>query len=123
MAGAILLAAAPAAAAPRLAPEAQLERAIEGRQAGQAIDCINLRYSGSTQIIDRSAIVYRSGGTLYVNRPSGGAQALNSWDALVTRTQSSQLCSGDAVEIMDIGTNTLRGIVILGEFVPYNRNR
>jgi hypothetical protein len=118
-----ILVAVPAAAAEKLAPEAQLSRAVEGRLAGAAVDCINLRPSGSHQIVEDSAIVYRTGSTLYVNRPRFGAQSLNAMDALVTRTFSSRLCSGDVVEVVDPTTGVLRGLVFLGEFVPYKRAR
>ena len=123
MLGAILVATVPAAAAEKLAPEAQLARAVEGRVAGQAVDCINLRPSGSHQIVEDSAIIYRTGSTLYVNRPRSGAQSLNQMDALLTRTFSSQLCSGDVVEVVDPVSGTMRGLVFLGEFVPYKRVR
>ena len=123
MVGAILFAAVPAAAAPRMSPDAKLARAIDGRVAGEAVNCINLRSSTSSQVIENSAIVYRSGGTLYVNRPRSGVDELNNWDALVTRSFSSQLCSGDVVELVDTATGTMRGLIFLGDFVPYKRAR
>lgn len=123
MVGAILVAAVPAVAAEKLAPEAQLAKAVEGRVAGEAVNCISLRPSGSSQVIQRSAIVYRTGGTLYVNRPRAGAESLSGWDTLLTRTFTSQLCSGDVVQVVDPSTGHMRGLVFLGEFVPYKRAR
>ena len=123
LAGATLLAAVPALAAPRLSPEAQLAQAVEGRVAGEPVNCISLRGAGSSQIIENSAIVYRSGGTLYVNRPRAGADSLSNWDALLTRTFGSQLCSGDVVQMIDPSTGHMRGLVFLGDFVPYKRAR
>ena len=123
MVGAVLVAAVPAGAAPRLAPEAKLAQALEGRVAGEAVNCIHLRPGTSSQIIEKEAIVYRAGGTLYVNRPRSGAEGLNDWDALFTRTFSSQLCSGDVVQMIDPGTGMMRGLVFLGDFVPYKRAR
>jgi hypothetical protein len=121
--GAVLLAAVPAAAAPRLSPDAKLAQALEGRIAGEAVNCISLHGARSSQVIENSAIVYRSGGTLYVNRPRAGAESLNNWDAMLTRTFSSQLCSGDVIEIVDTATGHMRGLVFLGDFVPYKRAR
>ena len=121
--GAVLAAAVPAAAAPRLSPEAKLAKAIEGRVEGRAVKCISLHRAGSTEIIENRAIVYRLGGTLYVNRPRAGADSLSTWDALLTRTFGSQLCSGDAVETIDPSTGQMRGLVFLGDFVPYKRAR
>jgi hypothetical protein len=123
MLAAVLVAAVPAAGAEKLAPEAQLSRAVEGRVAGAAVDCINLRPMNSTQIIRDSAIIYDAGSTLYVNRPRSGAQSLDSWNTLFTRSHGSQLCRGDVVEVVDPTTGTTRGLVFLGEFVPYKRAR
>jgi hypothetical protein len=74
-------------------------------------------------VIKNSAIIYDSGSTLYVNRPRAGAQSLDEQDILLTRTFSSQLCSGDVVEVIDGSSGMLRGLVFLGDFVPYKRTR
>ena len=116
-----LLAIAPAQAGPRLTPEAKLARALEGRVAGEPVDCVNLRSIRSTQIIDRTAIIYDAGSTVYVNRPRGGQQSLDQWDVLVTKTHSSELCSIDIVHLYDSGSRMQSGFVSLGEFVPYRR--
>ena len=93
--------AAPAAFAPGAfakdtrTPEQQLEKLLEGRVAGTPQDCINLAAAGSSQVIDKTAIVYRVGNTLWVNRPRGGADQLNDDDILVTKTTSPLLCSID----------------------------
>jgi hypothetical protein len=121
---ALAAAALPAAAsAERRSPEAQLARALEGRVAGEPTRCIgNLRFT-SSRIIDGTAIVYESGGTLWVNRPRGGAQSLDQWDVLVTRQFANELCSGDVVRLHDSSTFMQTGSVFLGEFVPYRRAR
>ena len=56
------VAAVPAAATARekLAPEAQLAKLLEGRVAGKARDCISLSAVTSSQVIDKTAIVYRT---------------------------------------------------------------
>jgi len=120
---AILAVAAPAAAsAGRGSPEAQLDRALEGRVAGEPVGCINTRRFTSARIIDRTAIVYEApGGTLWVNRPSGGARSLDDWDVLVTRQFSGSLCRGDIVRLFDPSTLTQTGTIFLGDFVPYRR--
>ena len=121
--GSIALAGSVAQAAPRLEPEAQLARAIGGRVAGAPVSCINLRTVRSTRIIDDTAIVFEAGSTLYVNRPEAGREDLNSWDTLVTKTPTSQLCSVDTVRMYDSGLRMPRGVVFLGKFVPYRRVR
>lgn len=121
--GAAAIAAAPAQAGPRLTPEAELERALEGRVAGEPVDCVNLRTVRSSQIIDRTAILFDSGGTIYVNRPRHGASALSRHDTQVVRPFNSRLCSIDTVEMVDPGSGISSGHVFLGEFVPYRRVR
>ena len=125
--GAALLAAAlPAqAAAPSsltAKAEARLAKALDGRVAGKPVDCINLRDIRSSEIIDRTAILYRTNGNkLYVNRPRIGGSSLDSDDILVTKTYSSQLCSLDTVRLLDRSTQFQSGFVGLGEFVPYTK--
>ena len=114
----------PAHAAPDRSTRAaaELARALEGRVAGKPVDCLNLRDIRSTQIIDRTAILYETnGGTLYVNTPEGGAQSLDKWDILVTDTHSSRLCDIDIVRLIDSGSHFQTGFVNLGEFVPYRK--
>lgn len=120
-AGAAVLASSAAMAAPRVDPETRLARAIEGRVAGKPVDCIELRNVRSTQIIDRTAIIYDTGRTIYVNRPRSGQSSLDRWDTLVTKTHSGQLCSIDTVQLWDASSRMLSGIVFLGDFVPYKR--
>jgi hypothetical protein len=124
----LFLASAAAALAPAQAGspdpdkgERQLAKALEGRVAGAPVDCIDLQRIRSSRIIDRTAIVYDAGRTLYVNRPRGGARALKDWDVMVTRPFGSRLCSVDVVHIYSPGSNMLGGIVFLGDFIPYKR--
>ena len=121
--GAALAAAAvtPAFGAPRLSPEARLEKLIGDRVPGKPVDCVNLRDVQSSQIIDGTAIVYRVGSRLYVNRPQSGARWLDDDDILATRTIGSQLCRIDTVKLIDRTSRFQRGFVILGDFVPYTR--
>lgn len=101
---------------------AELAKALEGRVAGKPVDCLNLRDIRSTQIIDRTAIIYETrGGTIYVNKPEGGANSLDKWDVLVTDTHSTQLCDVDIVRLFDTGSRIETGFVNLGEFVPYRK--
>ncbi|HEY0595818.1 hypothetical protein [Sphingopyxis sp.] len=117
------LVAVPAASSARekLAPEDQLAKLLKDRVAGEPQDCITLSSINSSQVIDKTAIVYRSGSTLWVNRPEGGASSLDDDDILVTKTTGSQLCSIDTVELRDRTSRMYSGFVSLGKFVPYRR--
>lgn len=101
---------------------AELAKALEGRTAGEPVDCLYLRDIRSTRIIDRTAILYETrGGTIYVNKPDGGAGSLDKWDILVTDTHLSQLCDIDIVQLFDVTSRIQTGFVQLGEFVPYRK--
>lgn len=111
------------ALAERPSPDEQLAKAIEGRIAGEPVKCIQLRNIRSTRVIDKTAIVYDTGRTLYVNRPKAGAAFLRDDVILVTDTHSSELCNIDIVKFMDPGSKMLSGSVGLGDFVPYTKPR
>ena len=110
-------------ARPRLTGEAKLAKLLEGRVAGEPTDCIYLPSVRSSQIIDKTAIVYGSGKTIYVNRPRGGERSLDADDVMVMdlRGSGSQLCSIDVVRLHDRTSFFYSGFVSLGEFVPYRR--
>ena len=111
------------AVAERLSPEAELARALEGRVAGEPVDCIDLIRVRNSRVIPGTAIIWDTGSVIYVNRPENGADALNRWDTMVTRTPTGRLCSVDTVTMLDSPTRFMTGIVFLGEFVPYRRIR
>jgi hypothetical protein len=124
----LTLAAAAAAFAPAQAGspdpgkgERKLAQALEGRVAGEPVDCIDLHRIRSSRIIDRTAIVYDAGGTLYVNRPRSGAMSLRDWDVMVSKPFGSRLCRVDTIQMYSPGSNMLSGVVFLGDFVPYKR--
>jgi hypothetical protein len=120
VAGALMLSAGAAQA--KTNPEAQLAKITDGRTAGAPEDCIYQRDINSTQIIGRTAIVYKmNNGTIYVNRPDSGANFLDRDDVMVTDTHTNQLCSIDIVRLLDSGSHFPSGTVGLGKFVPYPR--
>lgn len=113
----------PAQADQRRSPEQQLERALEGRVAGEPVNCVNLRNVRNSRVIDRTAILFDAGGTIYVNRPRSGAESLDRNDTQVVRSFSGQLCAIDTIRMVDPVSGMFRGSVFLGEFVPYRRPR
>src|SRR5204863_8071267 len=98
---AALSASAPAAAPDR---EAELERALHGRVAGEPVHCIDmLRVRGST-IIPGTEVIYDAVIILYVNRPESGADSVDRLDMLVTRFYTPQLCNSDTVDLVESGS-------------------
>ncbi|MCJ2182097.1 hypothetical protein MTR62_05180 [Novosphingobium sp. 1949] len=118
------LALAPAAQAkPKLTGEEQLAKMLEGRTAGKPVNCIPYSRTNDATVIKKTAIVYRSGSTLYVNRPTN-ADLLDDDDILVTRLWGSQLCSVDTIQLHDrMSPSMWRGFVGLREFVPYRKGK
>ncbi|MGY4396071.1 hypothetical protein ACVWZA_001244 [Sphingomonas sp. UYAg733] len=119
LAGALLMGGG-VAQAERLSPEAKLAKMLDGRIAGAPVSCIQLRDIQSSEIVNKTAIVYRGrNGTLYVNKVDGGAAFLDDDDILVSKTYSSQLCSIDIIQLIDRSSRMSSGSVGLSEFVPY----
>jgi hypothetical protein len=123
LAGGLLLGTAAAHAATPVDREAELARALRGRVAGEPVSCIDLHRVRSSQVISDTAILYDAGSVIYVNRPRSGADSLNRWDTLITRTPTTRLCDVDVVRVVDLPTGMMTGLVFLDEFVPYRRVR
>lgn len=119
--GAMLMTATLPAQAARPDPEARIAKALDGRVAGKPVDCIQLQQIQSTEIFDRTAILYKVGRTWYLNRPTSGATFLDRGDILVTDTRSPNLCSIDIVRLIDQSTRFPSGSLGLGKFVPYTK--
>lgn len=102
------------------AGELELAELLEGRVAGEPVRCLRLGQRDGLQVIDSTALVFRDGRTLYVNRPRN-AQFLDEWDVPVFRQFTSSLCEMDQVEMRD-RTSLIGGpVLILDEFVPYTK--
>jgi hypothetical protein len=107
-------------AKPKLTPQQRLEKLLEGRVAGKPTTCISTSDTRDMEIIDGVALVYRSGSTLYVNRPKN-PEDLDSDDILVIRPSGSQLCRLDMIHTVDRVGHFTTGFINLGDFVPYRR--
>ena len=105
---------------PKLTSEEKLAKLLEGRVPGKPVSCISLTTARDTQIFDKTAIVYESGSTIYVNRPRL-ASSLDDDDVMVTETHGSQLCRLDVVKLHERTGMWYRGFVSLDDFVPYRK--
>ena len=119
-AAALGMLAAPAIAKPRVSGEEKLARLLEGRVAGTPRDCISMRVNRDQQVIDRTAVVYGRGKTIWVNVPHN-ARDLDDSDAMLIRTFSGDLCRQDIVTTFDTTGGFYTGNVFLSQFVPYTR--
>lgn len=113
---------APAAiqAKPKLTPQQQLDKLLEGRVAGKPLNCLSTIDTRDMQVIDKTAIVYGSGNVIYVNKTTH-PDSLDSDDILVTKTFGNELCSVDTIQLHDRSGGFWRGFVGLDKFVPYRR--
>lgn len=109
-------------AKPKLTPEQRLEKLLEGRVAGKPTTCISNSDTRDMEIIDGVALVYRSGSTLYVNKPRN-PEDLDSDDILVIQPSGGQLCRLDMVHTVDRMGHFTTGFINLGDFVPYRRTQ
>lgn len=102
--------------------EKKLAKMLDGRVAGEPARCINTFGSGNLTIIDKTALVYKRGDTVWVNKTKH-PKSLDDDDYLVIRKHgnASQLCRLDNVTTRDRGGNFFSGVVFLEDFVPYRR--
>lgn len=104
----------------RLTTEQELAKLIDGREAGPPVDCISLSDTHDMVVLDKTAIVYRTGSVVYVNRPQNPEQ-LRSDDIMVTHPTGSQFCRLDIVNTVDRTAHFSTGFISLGQFVPYRK--
>lgn len=129
------LAAATIVAAPSLGAQAQssddaaqqtegeikLAKMLEGRVAGEPQNCIRMMPTTDLTVIDGTALVYKSGRTLYVN-VTHNPNSIDEDDTLVRRTSfSSRLCNTDIITKIDRFHGGYTGNVNLGAFIPYRK--
>mgnify|MGYP003388319708 CR=1 FL=1 len=115
-----ILAAPAVYARDKLSGEEKLAKLLEGREAGEPVDCISLHKSHDARIIDETAIVYGSGTTIYVNRPIN-ADSLDDDEVMVTKLHTGRLCRLDTVRLHSRSGLFFSGFVGLEQFVPYRR--
>jgi hypothetical protein len=112
---------AKAEAAPQTRGEKRLERLLAGRVAGEPLRCIRSDPRQRMQTIDRTAYVYGSGNTIYVQR-TNAPESIDDNDALVIRRfNPSELCRVDLATTVDPVTGIFTGAVFFEDFVPYTR--
>ncbi|RED17178.1 hypothetical protein [Parasphingopyxis lamellibrachiae] len=93
---------------------------LDGKAPGDSQPCITTRPTTQSSIIGNQAILYRVGRTVYRNDLDGMCPTLTSDSTLVVqRYGSSQLCSGEILQIRDPHSGASFGSCVLGEFTPY----
>lgn len=100
--------------------EAKLARMLEGRVAGEPVTCISAMNSNRLEVIEHVGIVYDSGDTIYVARPSDPRQ-IGTNDVVVIERLGGQLCTNDVIRTVDRYSGFTTGAVFLDKFVPYTK--
>lgn len=112
------LVAAPLAAA-KPSGEERLAELIEGKVAGEPQNCLPYLGSRPLTVIDKTAIVYKAGDKVWVNR-TAHPEGIDEDDILVIRHfGSSRLCRSDVITLADRFTGMFSGVIFLEDFVPY----
>ncbi len=102
----------------------KLAKALAGRAAGAPVSCIGNSRGSDMQVIDDNTILFREGGTVYVQKPSGGCHGLETGYSLVTRMAgTNRLCRGQIGEIVDRVSGFTYSSCVFGDFVPYRKAR
>lgn len=120
LAAGLALATTGAAAGDRPTGEERLAKLLEGRVAGAPESCIRTFPSPQLTVIDGTALVYKRGSTLWVNRTEH-PRDIDDNDALVSRQFGTRLCSTDIVTTIDRNAMFYTGNIFLSEFVPYRK--
>lgn len=101
--------------------EKRLAKLIAGRVAGEPVSCIRTLPRDRMEVIDRTAYVYGSGETIYVQRTKD-PERISDTDTLITnRFSATQLCRLDQTTTIDRFTGFFTGAVFFEDFVPYTR--
>lgn len=120
----LLVTACAATPAPERTAQAEtaLAKALQGRTAGEARPCIALSDMGATRIIDRRTILFEgTGDTVWRNDLPQACAGLAPGRAIITRSTTAMLCSGDMVEVIEPVSMTAFGTCGLGRFTPYRK--
>lgn len=100
--------------------EARLATMLEGRTAGEPVNCISALNSNRIKVIEHVGVVYDAGNTIYVAR-STDPKALGAWDVPIFERFGSQLCTTDIIRTVDRSSGFPTGVVFLNDFVPYTK--
>lgn len=101
--------------------EAKLAKMLDGRVAGESVDCIRDFSQEGMTTVDGVGFVFKRGKTIYVNRPANAAFVDDSDLPVIEKWSGSQLCRLDRVEMRDRITLMHGPVTLLGDFVPYTR--
>ena len=103
--------------------QARYLQLIEGRVAGAPINCLPSWDANDMRVIDEQTIVFgeRSNRVYVANLRSPCDNLGQPGYAMVTRSPSASMCSGDIVNVVQTMSGILGGSCTIGTFTPYTR--
>lgn len=104
--------------------EAELQKMLAGRVAGEPVDCLPSVSEGHMVVIDDGTILFReSGHRIWLNTMDGSrCSGISSGNVFVTeRFGMSRLCRGDIARAMEPNSRMIVGSCRMGAFVPYTK--
>lgn len=102
--------------------QARLVALTAGKVPGAPASCLPSFRSDDMIVIDDHTIAFRDNARrVYINTMrGGGCSGIDGGrNALVTRTPTGRLCSGDIAQVLDTGSRIIMGSCVFGDFVPY----
>ena len=99
--------------------EAKLAKMLEGRVAGKPESCITMIGTRPLTRIDETALVYKSGNTIWVNYTKTPDAIDDSDYMVIQKFSGSQLCRSDQITTRDRFSDMYTGFIFLDDFVPY----
>lgn len=100
----------------------RLAEALEGRVAGEPVNCIPASEGGGPDIIDSKTILYRQGNRLWRNDLPDNCPFMRPNQILIVELWGSNLCRNDLVSVVERGGGSIPiGKCRLGQFTPYTR--
>ncbi|MGB7408549.1 MAG: hypothetical protein WA908_08585 [Pontixanthobacter sp.] len=100
------------------AGERELADMLDGRIAGEPVRCLQRHERDRMITIQDTALVFRNGDTLYVNR-TDAARFIDEFDLPVLRTFGGRLCRLDQIEFVARPAGIGGPTVTLTDFIPY----
>lgn len=104
-------------------PADRLAKLIGDRVAGTPTACIDRLDIDKVRIVDRVGVLYemKTGGVIYLNRPTSGLGFLHDGDVLSIERASPRLCSAELVRLINPNSRAAVASISLGQFTPYVR--
>ena len=98
--------------------DAEFAELVEGYEAGEATQCINVFNGNRVRVVENVGIVYERGDTMWVARVRN-PRSLGPWDVPIFERYGSQLCTHDIRRTVDRSTGMISGIPFFDDFVAY----